>query len=93
MDNHIDPKVTEILRQLDSMKDSVIIVGRSAADVNRVSHTTIEALRCELEAAKGCNAAFRRNIKMADRVSDASTISMIVGWLLAAICFTGWMLS
>lgn len=89
MDNNIDPKITAILDQLDAMKDSVITAGRGAADHGRLN----KELRCELDDANCLIAADRVALRRANKIVDASTILMIVGWSLAAICLTGWMLS
>jgi len=93
MDNYIDPKITAILNQLEDMMNSVIGAGRSAADQDREGHAIIKALRCELELANDHNKALKITEDISCKITEASTISMIVGWLLAAICFTGWMLS
>ena len=93
MDNHIDPKIKEILNELDRMKDSVIVAGRSAADQDREANAVIKTLRCELECANNVIAQDRRVINGANKIIEASTISMIISWVFAAVCFAGWILS
>ena len=87
MDNHIDPKVTAILKQLDEMQTSVIVVGRTAIDQDRASQSTIRALRVENEMQSAFVEVLHQNSKRDTRVIDVTLMCMIAGWSLAATLF------
>lgn len=87
MDNHIDPKMTAILTQLDKTKDSVIEAGRGAADDNRLSHTTINELRKENELLREHIAVVYDDRKRGNKATEVSTVSMIVSWILVAVVY------
>lgn len=93
MDNHISPEMKAILNQLDAMKDSVIIAGRSEADQNNESHASIKALRCELECANNHNDSLRKQLKSESKIAEASTVLMIISSIASAVWFIVWMLS
>jgi hypothetical protein len=92
MDNHIDPKVTAILRQLDEMQTSVIVVGRTAIDQDRASQSTIKALRVENEMLAAHVEMSHQSGRRDERVIDVTLMCMIVGWSLAAALFITLML-
>ena len=87
METCIDPKVLAILKQLDDMKDSVIIAGRGAVDSNREAHATIKQLREENEALMRKNRSLRDDKKRDDKAVWASTVSMIASWILVAVFY------
>lgn len=78
METCIDPKVIEILKQLDATKDSVIIAGRGAVDSTREAHATIKQLRVENEFLMNKNRALHDDKKRDDKAVWVSTVSMIV---------------
>lgn len=87
METCIDPKIIEILHQLDATKDSVIIAGRGAVDSNREAHVTIKQLREENETlARKCR-SLRDDKKRDDKAVWASTWSMIASWILVAVFY------
>lgn len=87
METCIDPKVIEILRQLDATKDSVIMAGRGAVDSNREAHATIKQLREENELLMRENQSLRDDKKRGEQVVWASTWSMIASWILVAVFY------
>jgi len=87
METCIDPKVIEILKQLDATKDSVIIAGRGAVDSNREAHTTIKQLRTENETLARRNQSMHDDRKRGDNAVWASTVSMIASWILVAVFY------
>lgn len=87
MDNHIDPKVTAILKQLDEMQTLVIVVGRTAIDQDRASQSTIKALRVENEMLAAHVELSHQNGKRDGRLIGVTLMCMIVGWSLAASLF------
>lgn len=87
METCIDPKVIEILKQLDATKDSVIIAGRGAVDSNREAHATIKQLREENETLARRNRALHDDKKRDDMAVWASTVSMIVSWILFVVFY------
>lgn len=87
MDNHIDPKVTAILKQLDEMQTSVMVVGRTAIDQDRASQSTIKTLRVENEMLATHVELSHQSGKRDARVIDVTLMCMIVGWSLAATLF------
>lgn len=87
MDTCIDPKVLAILKQLDDMKDSVIIAGRGAVDSNREAHATIKQLREENELLARKNQMLHDDKKRDDKAVWASTWSMVASWILVAVFY------
>jgi len=87
MDNHIDPKVTAILRQLDEMQTSVILVGRTAIDQNRASQSTIKTLRVENDSLTAQIESSHQNNKRNERMIDVTLMIMIAGWSIAVGLF------
>ena len=87
METCIDPKIIEILKQLDDTKDSVIIAGRGAVDSNREAHVTIKQLREEKDKLTRENQSLRDDKKRDDKVVWASTWSMITSWILVAVFY------
>ena len=87
METCIDPKVIEILKQLDATKDSVIMAGRGAVDSNREAHATIRQLRVENELLKGHIAVSHDEAVRGNKVIVASTTSMITSWILFAVFY------
>lgn len=87
METCIDPKVLVILKQLDDMKDSVIIAGRGAVDSNREAHVTIKQLREENELLARKNQMLHDDKKRDDKAVWASTVSMISSWILVAVFY------
>ena len=87
METCIDPKVIEILKQLDATKDSVIIAGRGAVDSNREAHATIKQLREEKDELTRKNRSLHDDKKRDDKAVWASTWSMIASWILAAVFY------
>ena len=87
METCIDPKVIEILKQLDATKDSVIIAGRGAVDSNREAHATIKQLREENEFLVNKNRSLHDDKKRDDEAVWVSTVSMIVSWILVAVFY------
>ena len=87
METCIDPKVIEILKQLDATKDSVLIAGRGAVDSNREAHATIKQLREEKEALMRKNQSLHDDRKRGDNAVWASTVSMIASWILLTIFY------
>ena len=87
MDNHIDPKVTAILRQLDEMQTSVIVVGRTAIDQDRASQSTIKTLRVKNELLAAHVELSHQSGKRDAKVIDVTLMYMIAGWSLAAALF------
>lgn len=87
MDTCIDPKVIEILKQLDATKDSVIIAGRGAVDSNREAHVIIKALREDNDSLLRKNHSLRDDKKRDDKAVWVSTVSMIASWILVAVFY------
>ena len=87
METCIDPKVIEILKQLDATKDSVIIAGSGAVDSNREAHATIKQLREENETLARRNRSLRDDRERDDEAVWVSTVSMIVSWILVAVFY------
>lgn len=87
METCVDPKMIEILRQLDATKDSVIMAGRGAVDSNREAHATIKQLREEKDDLTRKNQSLLDDKKRDDQVVWASTWSMIASWILAFVYY------
>ena len=87
METCIDPKVIEILKQLDATKDSVIIAGRGTVDSTREAHATIKQLRVENEFLMNKNRALHDDKKRDDKAVWVSTVSMIVSWILFVVFY------
>lgn len=87
METCVDPKMIAILKQLDDMKDSVIIAGRGAVDSNREAHVAIKALREEKDKLTRENQSLRDDKKRDDKAVCISTVSMIVSWILVAVFY------
>lgn len=87
METCIDPKVLAILKQLDATKDSVIIAGRGAVDSNREAHLIIKTLREDNDSLLRKNQSLRDDKKRDDKAIWASTVSMIMSWILVAVFY------
>lgn len=87
MDNCIDPKVIEILKQLDATKNSVIIAGRGAVDSNREAQVTIKILREDNELLMRKNQELHEDKNRDDKGVWASILSMMVSWVLVAVFY------